>query len=206
MGTPRHFLEPSWSIQRAGCYELLAIEHYTGRAATTTYDCLCLRCGARHVLERRYLMSLVRSLRARLGRKGIKYWLQVHGTCPKCPTSRAPSPATAEKSISRLTFFRHMLDAHGLQILIVSSSTGTVVQITDAKGSLAELERVGKHRDRASARMLTRGLEASCSVESALGAFLKWADQEDFTTINRGGRGISLRYGGAFGGPGELRV
>ncbi len=151
-------------------------------------------------------MSLVRSLRARLGRKGIKYWLQVHGTCPNCPTSRAPSPATAEESISRLTFFRHVLDAHGLQILIVSSCTGTVVQIADAKGGLAELEGVGEHRHRAPARMLTRELEASVSVESALGAFLEWADQEDFTTINKGGQEISLRYGGSFGAPGELRA
>jgi len=206
MGTPRHFLEPSWSIQRAGCYELLAIEQYTGSAATTTYDCLCLRCGARHVLQRRYLMSLVRSLRAKLGRKGIKYWLQVHGTCSKCPTSRAPSTATAEESISRLTFFRHMLDAHGLQILIASCSTGTVVQIADADGNPAELERVGQHRYRAPARMLTREREASCSVEGALRAFLEWADQEDFTMINRSGHEISLRYGASFGGPGELRA
>ena len=205
MGIPREFLEPDWSIQRAGCYELLTIKNYTGRASNTTYDCLCLRCGSRHILERRCLMRIATSLKARLGRKGIKYWLQVHGNCPSCPNRRAASPAPAEDCISKATFFRHALDARGLRILLASGPFGTIVQIVDSSGNPAALEESGGQGRSEAARMITHALAPFCSEEDALRTFLEWANQRDYTLVRWNGGRFSLRYAGSFGGPGELR-
>ena len=205
MGTAREFLEPSWSIQRAGCYELLRIVNYTGKAGTTTYDCLCLRCGARHVLERRFLIRIATSLEVRLGRKGIKYWLQVHGACPQCPSDRKYSPAQPRDCISKALFFCHALDAHGLRLQIFSSPSGTAVKIVGIKGDTAILEQSGNSRRSELAFCFRRDLGASCSVEEALRAFIKWANQGEFTLVRWSGGEFSLRYAGSFGGPGELR-
>lgn len=208
MATPRQLLEPDWGIQRAGCYELLTIRNYAGQAATTSYDCLCLRCGSRHILERRMLMRIDASLKARLGRKGIKYWLQIHGNCPECPKDRAPSPAPPEDCISKatfFTFFRHALDARGLRILIASGPFGTIVQIVDSSGNLATLEASGAQGRSEPARMATGTLDPSCLAEDALRSFLEWANRRDYTLVTWSGGRFSLRYAGSFGGPWELR-
>lgn len=205
MGTPRKFLEPNWSIQRAGCYELLKIFKYTGQSNTTTYDCLCLRCGARHILERRFLMRLAGRLKARLGRKGIKYWLQVHGTCPKCSASRNVSPAPAGDCISKLMFFRHVLDAYGLRVQIFAGPSGVSVKIVDGHGDTATLEQVCEPRFSEPACLVHPDLQASSDVNDFLRAFLRWANARDHTMLRWNGGEFSLRYAGSFGGPSELR-
>lgn len=205
MGTARESLEPDWNIQRAGCYELLRIVNYTGKADTTTYDCLCLRCGARHVLERRFLMRISSSLKARLGRKGTKYWLQLHGTCPQCPSAQAYSPAEARDCISKALFFRHALDTRGLRIQIVSSQRGVAIRIVDGHGDMAMLEQIGNSRRSDPAFLVHRGPAACSGAEDILRTFLQWANDRNYTMVRWNGGAFSLRYAGSFGGPGELR-
>lgn len=150
-------------------------------------------------------MRIATSLKASLGTKGIKYWLQIHGNCPNCPNRKAPSPAPAEDRISKATFFRHALDARGLRILIASTTSGTAIQIVDTDGSLAELERSGVPRRSELARMITREPDPACSVESALRAVFEWANHRDYTLVKWSRGEFSLRYADSFGGPGELR-
>jgi hypothetical protein len=199
------FLTPEWSISRAGCYELLKIHKYTGVAATTTYDCLCLRCGTRHVIERKLLLRIANNLSRRLGKQS-KFWLQIRGFCPACTDLRAPLPALPENCISKATFFCHKLNAYGLQVDVVADRRGTTVKITH-QGKIADLRRcrLNDPDHTILASMSEPDLAGDVDVETALRAFLAWANRQDLTLLRWQGGEISLRYASAFGGPGELR-
>jgi len=213
--TKREFLEPSWSISRAGCYEILKIVDFTGMARTTTYDCLCLRCGTRHILKRQELMRLSTALKKTLGKKGIRYWLQVHGACPKCPDPQPKSPALASDCISYGTYIRHKLDALGFQLLVVTSGGRSLVQISDPHGKVvmlqgvvcAEPELTDNRLSRkctasdssklkeisAPARMVATGLDRESSVEDALEAFLSWMQENHYVGVQSEGAFVLLQ-------------
>jgi hypothetical protein len=214
MNAKREFLEPGWSISRAGCYEIFKIVEFTGTARTTRYDCVCLRCGTRHILERHQLMRLSTALKKTLGKKGIRYWLQVHGTCPNCTDPRPRSPARACDCISYAEFIRHKLDALGFQLLVVTSGGRSVVQICDSRGkvvtvrgtlcaepnlardrlrgessaALSELKEI-----RSPARMVTTGLNRESSVEAALETFLSWMEKNHFEGVESDGGFVLLQ-------------
>jgi hypothetical protein len=162
-----------------------------------------LRCGKRPVLERRFLMRIATSLNARLGRRGIKYWLQVHGTCSQCLSDRTYSPAEPRDCISKALFFRHALDAYGFRLQILSSPSGVAVKIVDVHRCVAKLEQIEDSRRSDSACLVQSEPTASSSVEDIVRAFLHWANGLDYAVLRWSGRSLSLRYAGSFGGPGR---
>jgi hypothetical protein len=202
-------MEPGGSIpSRAGCLELVRIHTYTGSTKETTYDCVCLRCGAAHVMPRPKLQGMIATVRRRHEAQDPRWWLSIYGSCPKCPPVRGHEKARPNECITKERFFRAALSLHGLQIRVVTRAGGnTSVAITDSGGKVASLCNCAlPHEQKLSTDAIatTEAIQADCEPSRAVVSFLEWANRGNYTYIKWGDKQESFCYCACFGAPPEL--